>query len=245
MGVTRADVHYVVTEWGVAYLFGRSLRERAVALAEIAHPDHRDALMEAARASGLVGQSYAVISRAAYRVAEERMVQLSDGVNVLLRPARAADTAGLQGLIRCMSDEDLYTRFFRRVRSLSFKELQRLCNVNHETDVAFLAVSGPREKEQVVGSGCYFLNPTTNLAEVAFMIAPEWQGRGLGRLLQNRLQSYAQDRGVRGFTAEILTRNKRMLRLASVGRGTISTTTEDGEAHVTIVFEDRKALDIP
>jgi GNAT superfamily N-acetyltransferase len=48
-----------------------------------------------------------------------------------------------------------------------------------------------------------FLNPTTNLAEVAFMVAPEWQGRGLGSALQRRLQEYASARGVRGFTAEI------------------------------------------
>lgn len=239
VGIARADVHYVVTEWGVAYLFGRSLRERAVALAEIAHPDHRDGLLEAARASGLVGRNQVLLSRLAYRVEEERTVRMPDGASVLLRPARAADAARLQALISRMSDDDLYTRFFRRVRSLTFEELQRLCNVNHDTDVAFLAVTGPRENEQVVGSGCYFLNPTTNLAEVAFMVAPEWQGRGLGRALQDRLQGYAQDRGVRGFTAEILAHNKRMLRLANGGRGSISATTEDGEAHVTILFEDR------
>ena len=46
---TRADVHYVVTEHGVASLHGRSLRERASALIEIAHPDFRPELREAAR----------------------------------------------------------------------------------------------------------------------------------------------------------------------------------------------------
>jgi 4-hydroxybutyrate CoA-transferase len=51
---TRADVHYVVTEWGVAELFGRSLRERAEALITIAHPDHREALEQAAWERGLL-----------------------------------------------------------------------------------------------------------------------------------------------------------------------------------------------
>ena len=46
---TRAHVRTVVTEWGVAELFGRSLRERAKALIAIAHPDHRPGLTEAAR----------------------------------------------------------------------------------------------------------------------------------------------------------------------------------------------------
>ena len=110
---------------------------------------------------------------------EERTVRLKNGDEVLIRPARAADADGLQALFHALSSDDVYTRFFRRVRSLSYEELQTLCNVNHETEVAFLAVTGPRENEEVVGSACYFLNPTTNLAEVAFMVAPEWQGLGL------------------------------------------------------------------
>ena len=236
VGIPRADVHYVVTEWGVAYLFGRSLRERAVALAEIAHPDHRDALLEAARSQGLVGRQQALLSRGAYQVAEERTVRLA-GADILLRPARAADAPGLQALIHRMSGDDLYTRFFRRVRSLSFAELQALCNVNHETDVAFLALTGPRENEHVIGSGCYFLNATTNLAEIAFMVTPEWQGRGLGAALRTRLREYAGARRVRGFTAEILTQNTRMLRLARGAEGAISSTTEDGETHLTILFD--------
>jgi acyl-CoA hydrolase len=51
---TRAHVRTVVTEWGVADLFGRSLRERAVALIGIAHPDARDRLLAAAEALNLV-----------------------------------------------------------------------------------------------------------------------------------------------------------------------------------------------
>ena len=124
------------------------------------------------------------------------------------------------------------------MRSLSFKELQTLCNVNHETEVAFLAVTGPRENEVVVGSGCYFLDPTTNLAEVAFMVAPEWQGAGLGTALQDRLQEYAMRRGVRGFVAEILPRNARMLRLASRARGAVTTSRDEDAVHVTVTFGD-------
>ena len=51
------------------------------------------------------------------------------------------------------------------------------------------------------------------------MVAPEWQGQGLGTALQDRLQDYAMRRGVRGFVAEILPRNARMLRLAAVPAG--------------------------
>jgi RimJ/RimL family protein N-acetyltransferase len=141
----------------------------------------------------------------------------------------------------CLPEDDVYTRFFRRLRSLSYQELQTLCNVNHETDVAFLAVTGPRENEEVIGSACYFLSPTTNLAEVAFMVAPEFQGAGVGTALQARLQEYAMSRGVRGFVAEILPRNTRMLRLAARAPGTMATSRDEDGVHVTVLFRDSAA----
>jgi len=55
---TRADVHYVVTEYGVAELFGKSLRERAQALIGIAHPNFREELSQAAFERGLLPKSY-------------------------------------------------------------------------------------------------------------------------------------------------------------------------------------------
>jgi acyl-CoA hydrolase/RimJ/RimL family protein N-acetyltransferase len=238
VGIARSDVHYVITEYGIAYLFGKSIRERAVALVDIAHPSHREALLAEAKRLGYIPQEQYLASRVGYPVSEERVVRLKNGVDVLVRPSRAVDAAGLQALFHLMTPDDRYTRFFRRVRSLSFKELQTLCNVNHETEVAFLAVTGSRENETVVGSGCYFLNATTNLAEIAFMVAPSWQGSGLGTALQARLREYAVSRGIRGFTAEVLDRNARMLRLAKSAEGNITIATEDGETHLTILFAD-------
>jgi RimJ/RimL family protein N-acetyltransferase len=236
VGIARSDVHYVVTEYGIAYLFGKSIRERAVSLIEVAHPSCREELLTAAKRLGYVPPEQYLASRAAYPVHEERAVRLKSAKDMLIRPARAADADALRALFHRMSPDDVYTRFFRRVRSLSYKELQTLCNVNHETEVALVAVTGPRESEVIVGSGCYFLNPTTNLAEVAFMVAPEWQGAGLGTALQSRLQDYAVSRGVRGFIAEILPSNTPMLRLARRLSGKVTTSRDGGAVHVTVLF---------
>jgi RimJ/RimL family protein N-acetyltransferase len=99
-----------------------------------------------------------------------------------------------------------------------------------------LAVSGPRENEVIVGSACYFLNPTTNLAEVAFMVAPEWQGAGIGTVLQACLQEYAMKRGVRGFVAEILPFNTPMLRLMQRAAGTVTIARDEDAVHATLLF---------
>jgi RimJ/RimL family protein N-acetyltransferase len=238
VGIARSDVHYVITEYGIAYLFGKSIRERAVALIEVAHPRCREELLTAAKKLGYVRAEQYPASQAAYSVQEERTVTLKSGAEVMIRPARAADAGALQGLFHRLSEDDVYTRFFRRVRSLSYGELQTLCNVNHETDVAFLSVTGPRENEEIVGSACYFLSPTTNLAEVAFMVGPEFQGVGLGTAMQARLQEYAMNRGVRGFVFEILSRNTSMLRLAARAQGTVTTSCDEDVVHVTVLFPD-------
>jgi hypothetical protein len=108
------------------------------------------------------------------------MVALRNRRTVLLRPARASDARALQLFFHQMPENDQYTRFFRRLRSLSFEEVQNLCNVDQTSAVAFLAVTGPRENESIVGSACYYLNPSTNVAEVAYMVLRDWQGSGLG-----------------------------------------------------------------
>jgi acyl-CoA hydrolase/RimJ/RimL family protein N-acetyltransferase len=236
-GVTlaRPDVHYVVTEFGIAYLFGKSVRERALALIEIAHPDFRESLLDEAKRQSLVPTAHRLGGGLGYLVEEERAVRLKSGSKVMLRPARGSDVQSMQVMFHRMSLEDVYMRFFRSVSALSYEEAQRLCNVDFEKDVAFVAVVGPRENEEIVGTGAYFLNPSTNLAEVAYMIVPEWQGSGLGAALQQRLKEFAMERGLRGFVAEFLQANAAMLNLAK-RLGKIEIKTENGTYQVTLLF---------
>ena len=213
VGIARSDVHYVVTEYGIAYLFGKSIRERALALIEIAHPRPPGSPPGNRQAAWLRAAEQYLASQAAYPVQEERRVIQGNGAEVLMRPARAADADALRALFHFLAGRRLHAILPARAVAL-LSSLQTLCNVNHETQVAFLAVTGPRESEVIVGSACYFLNPTTNLAEVAFMVAPQWQGIGLGSALQPRLQEFAVARGVRDFVTEILPSDARMVRLA-------------------------------
>jgi len=236
-GVTlaRSDVHYVVTEFGLAYLFGKSVRERALALIEIAHPDFRESLLDDAKRQSLVPAAHRLGGGRGYLVEEERVIPLKSGRKVTLRPARGSDIQSMQVMFHRMSSKDVYMRFFRDLSALTYEEAQRLCNVDFEKDVAFVAVVGPRENEEIVGTGAYFLNPSTNLAEVAYMIVPEWQGSGLGAALQQRLKEFAMERGLRGFVAEFLQTNSAMLNLAK-RLGKIEMKTENGTYQVTSLF---------
>jgi acyl-CoA hydrolase/L-amino acid N-acyltransferase YncA len=236
VGIPRADVHYVISEYGVAYLFGKSIRERALCLVEIAHPDQRAGLLEAAKQLGYLPALQCVKNRHEYRIDEERRVTLRDGRTVNIRPARASDGEKLQALFHEMSEEDVYRRFFRRLRSLSFADAQQLCDVNFEDEVAFLAVAGEREHEEIVGSSCYFVLHATCLAEVAYMVARDWQGSGLGSALQRRLREHALRCGVRGFRSEILRANAPMIALAQRGGERVEVAWNEDLCEVTAHF---------
>ena len=234
--VARTDVHYVITEFGIAYLFGKSIAERAVALIAVAHPNFRAALFDEAKALGYLPPEQVLKNMRAYAAEEERTVVLKDQRTVLLRPATSVDGEAIRVLFHQLSDSDVYTRFFRKVRGLSNKEVQRLCNLNFEDEVAFVAATGAREAPLVVAQACYFINPSTNLAETAFMVHPDWQGCGLASAMQHAMKTHAMARGVRGFVAEILATNTHMIRLARNASSQVSTEKEDGTVYVTSRF---------
>ena len=237
VAIPRAEVHYVVTEYGTAYLFGRSLAERAVALIEIAHPERREALLTAAVESGLLPRSQTLRSRRAYPVEELRDAELRDGRKVTVRPTRTGDAAALQDLFFRLRPEDVRTRFFRQLRSLTDEMAQHLCGVTYEQEMAFAAVVGEPESERVVGSSCYFVDPRTGLADVAYMVDPEWQGVGLGSLLQMRTIEYARAHGVRGFTADVLSDNSAMLAVLRRSGCRVMSRTIDGVVELQLLFE--------
>jgi acyl-CoA hydrolase/RimJ/RimL family protein N-acetyltransferase len=237
VAIPRADVHWVITEYGTAYLFGRSLAERAVALIEIAHPDSRKELLEAAIKRGLVGPKQQLRSRTAYPVAEVRDVLLRDGREVRLRPTRTSDTRAMQDLFYRLSDEDKETRFLHKLNSLTDTTAQYLCSVSYdEQETAFAAVIGPSTHERIVAASCYYLNPASGLAEVAYMVDPEWQGSGLGTILHAGLVEYGRTHGARGLTAEVLVGNTRMMRVFEQGAHSCSVKTHGGVEELTMLF---------
>lgn len=234
--VARTDVHYVITEYGVAYLAGKSVRERAISLIELAHPKFRQWLLDEAKRLKYLPADQTLQNMRAYPIEEERRITLKNGKNVLLRPAHSSDATAIRNLFFTLPEDDVYTRFFRRVKALSNKEVQRLCNFSYENEVGFVAVTGPREHEVIIGQGCYFVNPSTNLAETAFLVDPAWQGTGLGGSLQRRLAEHAQARGLRGFVAEILPQNAKMIALARGGSDKVTVEKDEDTVHVTALF---------
>ena len=234
--LARSDVQYIVTEYGIAYLHGKSLRERALSLIAISHPKFRDALIDEGKRLGYLEASCTVNSAFPYPVEDELKVALRNNKTLNIRPATVSDAGGVKSLFYGLPADDRYTRFFRQVKALSTNEVQKLCNLDYQNSVAFVAVHGEREHEQVVGHASYFVNPSTNLAETAFMVGSAWQGTGLGGALQRRLVAHAKGRGIRGFEAEVLPENTKMVKLARSCCENVTVQRDEDVVHVTMIF---------
>jgi acyl-CoA hydrolase/RimJ/RimL family protein N-acetyltransferase len=244
VALARADVRWVVSEYGTAYLFGRSLAERAVALVAVAHPDDRADLLARARELGIVAADQELRSGGAYPVDEERDVELRDGRHIRMRPTRAGDRRGLQELFHRLSEKDVTTRFFNRLTSLTDQAADHLCNVDHDEEMAFAAVTGPPENERIVATSSYYRDPRDAFAEVAYMVEPAWQGTGLATAMHAITVDYARRHGVRGFTADVLMSNPAMLTVFRRGAGhTLQMDADAGVYEVRMRFTDETASD--
>ena len=87
-----------------------------------------------------------------------------------------------------------------------------------------------------MAQACYFVNPSSNLAETAFLVDPAWQGSGLGSALQQRMVEHAKERGLRGFVAEILPENAKMIALAKRCTENIRIERDEDSVHITMLF---------
>ncbi len=231
----RFEAHWVVTEFGTAYLYGATRRQRAVALIEIAHPDDRDGLLAEAKQLGLLPEAQTLRSRRDYPVEEERDIVI-DKAPVTIRPTRTTDAGKLQALFYDLDPEDVRTRFFRHLSSLTKQAAEHLCSVSYGREMAFAAVVGDAETEQVVATSSYYVDPQTRLADVGYMVHPDWQGKGLGSRLHEITVDYAARHGVRGFTADVLEENLGMLAVLAKGPGHMTRHTYGGVTEVTIIF---------
>ena len=209
---TRGDVHYVVTEYGVAYLHGKSVQERALALISIAHPDFREQLLKDAIEAKYVRAELADFSNKIVVGPKDigTTCLLDDGTQLHIRAVHPTDESRIRELFYAISQESLYTRFMSRLKWVPRKQLQEFVYIDHRTEVSIVATIPEADGEEIIAIGGYYLEPRTNRAEVAFLVHDQWQSRSIGSFLLKHLVSIARRNGISGFTAEVLVENKAM-----------------------------------
>lgn len=235
---TRGDVHYVVTEWGIASLHGKSIRERAMALIGIAHPKFRPWLMAEAKEHNYVytDQAEPDVQFTVYPEQHERFVEDRQSRRLLVRPVRPTDEEALHDFFYRQSDESLYQRFFAYTRSVPRGTIQQICNVDYDTSLSLVACMGSYP-QRIVGLTRYLKEDATGLAEVDFLVDDSLQHSGIGSLLRDRLIEIAREKGIRGFTADVLTTNGPMIQLMERIKGRHESTTSGDVRTLRVYFE--------
>lgn len=235
---TRGDVHYVVTEHGVAYLHGKSIQERALALISIAHPDFREQLLKDAIALRYVRAEMSEYSgKIAVGPKEMRTAMLMhDGTQLIIRPIHPTDEPNMRDLFHSLSQQSIYTRFMSRMKWVPRKQVQQFVYIDHRTEVSIVATIPEANGDTIVALGGYYLDTKTNRAEVAFVVADEYQNRRIGSFLFKHLCKIAKSHGIAGFTAEVLDENKAMQTLFNHSGLSVTSNLREGVYHYEMMF---------
>ena len=238
--LTRGDVRYVVTEYGIAYLHGKNIRERAMDLIAIAHPKFRPWLIAEARKRTLIYKDQVFIpgEKGMYPEELEAHRTTSKGLDIFLRPAKITDEPLLKDFFYGLSGESLYKRFFSARKDMPHKRLQDFTAVDYSKKMVIMATVMEQDREEIIGIGQYELNSDMHSAEVALVVADRYQGRGVGRELLSYLILLARKRGILGFTGEVLFENSGMVQLFEKMGFATSKTSEEGVYLMRMWFRD-------
>jgi acyl-CoA hydrolase/RimJ/RimL family protein N-acetyltransferase len=241
-GVTlsRGDIHYVVTEYGIAYLHGKNIRERAMDLIAIAHPKFREMLIEQAKERNLIYRDQSFISGAHGIYPEELETRKTTrtGLNMLLRPVKLSDEHLLKDFFYSLSNDSRYRRFISMRADMHHDRLQPFVVIDYTKEMVILAALEQEEKELIVGMAQYLIDENTHTAEVAFIVRDEYQGKGIGAVLLSYVTYLAKKSGLLGFTAEVLMENRQMMQLFEKMGFIIEKRTDGGIYELKMSFRE-------
>ncbi|MBN1306650.1 MAG: GNAT family N-acetyltransferase [Chitinispirillaceae bacterium] len=240
-GVTfnRGDIQYVVTEYGIAYLHGKNIRERAMDLIAIAHPKFRERLVEEAKKLNLVYRDQAFIHGISSEYPEylEEYRPIKGGGKLLFRPVRINDEGLVKEFFYSLSDQSLHNRFMSSRKDMPHRIRQHFVVIDYTKELVVLATEMIDKKEQIVGVGQYAIDQSALFAEVAFAVRDDYQGRGVGSELLAYLTVQAKRKGIKGFTADVLMENHAMLRVFEKTGFDIQKKLEEGVYSLMLRFE--------
>lgn len=226
---TREDIHYVVTEYGIAHLRGKTIAQRALELINIAHPNFRKALLKEAKELGYLPQDQ---SDTPYKgkpyPREYEHWETFGGQRLFIRPLKPTDEDLLKEFFYSFSEKTLFQRFMSPKPLMGRDVRMSEVNIDYDTTMAFgVFLADTHYAHELVALSNYRKDVKTNTAEVSFMVKDSWQGKRLGTYLLNLMVRVGRQRGIKAFTAEVLATNVHMLNLFYKTGLDVKTKLED------------------
>jgi GNAT superfamily N-acetyltransferase len=194
----RESVDLVVTEYGVARQRGYSLRERAQALIDIAHPDDRPLLIEQARQRHIIYADQVFIPESAHLYPSDidETHTFPGDVRMRFRPIKPSDEEEMRRLFYRFSDTAVYYRYFGHIRSMPHAKMQEYVNVDWSRTMSIVGIAESEDQSRVIAEARYIMQDVPLLAEVVFVVDEAYQGLGIATFLFRLLIRLAKERGV-------------------------------------------------
>jgi len=235
----RESIDLVATEYGVANLNGRTMRERAMALIEIAHPEDRANLIEEAKAQKIIYKDQIYIEENAHLYPSDAQCKhtFKNNVTVRFRAIRPSDEEEMRRLFYRFSDESVYYRYFTPLKTMPHSKMQEYVNVDYGKVMSIVGLVGDIGKGHIIAEARYVKDPKRPYGDVAFVVDEEYQSLGIATFLYKQLMRLAKERGLQGFTADVLPANKEMMRVFEKGAAEVKATLEYGVYRLRIPFK--------
>ncbi|MCP4248203.1 MAG: GNAT family N-acetyltransferase, partial [bacterium] len=171
----------------------------------------------------------------------EQWIELRDASKMFMRPLKLTDEPLLRELFYKLSPESVHYRFSRTIKSMPHEKLQEFLRVDYDADMVLVGMPGREEGQPVVAIAHYSKDPRTGLADAAFLVRDDWQGKGVGTALMKTLVEAARAHGVSGFSADVLADNHGMLRVFHRCGFAVESELADGVYHLTIPFGRKRS----
>ncbi len=209
---SRGDVHYVVTEYGIAYLRGKSIRERSLELIRVAHPKFRDQLLKEVRKHYWVPEHQEQTPTSVPELGSVEIKKFNlDNDEYTLRPLYPADERKLQEFFYSHNKETLLMRYNHHVSRMSREKSCTLVSVDQSKDLALCFTETDKNGESIQAVARYYLNEANQSCETAFVIKESKRGKGMATNLLKEMSAIAKQRGLKTMTATVRQDNKPML----------------------------------
>lgn len=167
-------------------------------------------------------------------------VLAADGGVVRIRPIVPADAAALHAFHDKLSERTRYLRYFGPYPRISPRDMYRTTHVDYHDRVGLVALLG----ETIIGVARYELLPRggARAAEVAFVVADDHQGRGLGSILLEHLAGAAAENDISAFVAEVLAENATMVTVFRDAGYQVQHSRDGAELHLEFAIDPTEAL---
>ena len=239
----RESIDVVVTEYGIANLKWRSIRERAQALIDIAHPDDRRKLVEQAKEKRILFPDQIFLSESAHLYPREIGTEFTfkGGLKARFRAIKPSDEEAMRRLFYRFSDKTIYRRYFYPLKTMPHDKMQEYVNVDYGRVMSIVALTGEPDQERIIAEGRFDRDEQSAYGDVAFVVDEQYQGRGIATYLYKMLIRLAKEQGLKGFTAEVLDTNKSMIKVFEKGDLAINARMQHGVYRLTIPFESKQS----